>query len=241
MRYVLFFCSLLLLVGCEANPLTEERIVVTIEEGHPWRDVVHKMPWKTLVYTDGATLQKIHLASEENRAVITVRRDRPTIICAYPLSSLAPWGGYHTPGSKEPVTLTQEQGALAALLVESWYHNSQAFETINAPSLFASVGDASLIDQQQLVLSILDGTLQAQDLARLQPLEVKLSSLPAGLWVSELASSPSFHILWDDEVTLTVGGGIQRWLCQERGLCLTLYADLLERRWMITIGPAPSW
>lgn len=241
MRYLLLFCSLLLLVGCEANPLTEERIVVTIDEGHPWRDVVHKMPWKTLVYTDGTTLQKIHLESDENRAVITVRRDRPTIICAYPLSSLAPWGGYHAPGSKDPVALTQEEGALAALLLESWYHNSQAFETIRAEALFRAVGDASLIDQQRLVLSILDGTLEEQNIERLPPLDVVLSDLPAGLWVGERASSPSFHILWDDEVTLTVGGGIQRWICQERGLCLTLYADLLERRWMINIGAAPSW
>ncbi len=241
MRYLLLFCSLLLLVGCEANPLTETRIVVTIDGGHPWREVAHKMPWKTLVYTDGTRLQKIHLASDENRAVITVRRDRPTIICAYPLSSLCPWGGYHAPGSKEIVTLTQGKGALADLLLESWYHNSQAFETIRADELFRVVGDATLIDQQRLVLSILDGTLQERSIERLLPLEVVLSDLPAGLWVSELASGSSFYTLWDDEVTLTVGGGIQRWICRERALCLTLYADLVERRWMANIGAAPTW
>jgi len=241
MRYLLLCIACLLLVGCEANPLTEERIVVTIDGGHPWREVMHKMPWKTLVYTDGERVQKIHLRGDENRTVITVRRDRPTIICAYPLSTLSPWGGFHTPGSKGPVSLTQERGPLADLLLESWYHNSQAFETIRADALFSAVGDATLIDQQRLVLAILDGTLEEEQIVRLPPLEVVLTDLPAGLWVAELASSPSFHILWDDAVTLTVGGGIQRWMNRERALCLTLYADLVERRWIVNISAAPSW
>ncbi|MDX9914851.1 MAG: hypothetical protein RBS49_03085 [Sphaerochaeta sp.] len=241
MRYLLLLCSLLLLVGCEVNPLTEQKIVVTIEEGHPWREVLHKMPWKTLVYTDGTALKRIHLTSDENRTVITVRRDRPTIICAYPLSSLAPWGGYHEPGSKDLVVLTQDQGVFADLLVESWALNSQAFETIRVKALFEAIGDATLIDQHYVLLSLLDGTLQAQDIRYLDRLEVTLCDLPAGLWVSELITGPSFFALWDDEITLAVGGGIQRWINKEHALCLTLYADLVQRQWVAGISAAPRW
>jgi len=240
-RYLLLLCSLLLLVGCEVNPLTEQKIVVTIEEGHPWREVLHKMPWKTLVYTDGTALKRIHLTSDENRTAITVRRDRPTIICAYPLSSLAPWGGYHEPGSKDLVVLTQDQGVFADLLVESWALNSQAFETIRVKALFEAIGDATLIDQHYVLLSLLDGTLQAQDIRYLDRLEVTLCDLPAGLWVSELITGPSFFALWDDEITLAVGGGIQRWINKEHALCLTLYADLVQRQWVAGISAAPRW
>lgn len=230
-----------MLLGCAANPLSEVAITVTILEPHPWRDVAHKPLWKTIVYTDGETLERIHLKGDENTVTLVVKRDRPTVICAYPLSALAPWGGYYNPGPRRSVLLTQQQGELARLLSESWSLNEQAFETLNLDALFAAVGDATLVDQHHLILSLLDGSLTGDAIAYHPPLEVMLADLPEGRWVSELIEGPSFHVLWGDEVPLRIGGIIQRWINRERALLLTLYADLVERRYTTTISTAPVW
>lgn len=241
MRYLLLPLLGICLLACSANPLCEVEITVTIVDPHPWREVAHKPLWKTVVYTDGETVGRIHLKGDENATTVVVRRDRPTIICAYPLSTLAPWGGYYSPGSKRAVSLTQERGELARLLLESWSLNTQAFETIKAEALFSSVRDASLLDHHALLLSLLDGSLDQESITYHPPLAVVLADLPEGRWVSELVDGTSFHFLWGDEISLSVGGIIQRWLNKERSLLLTLYVDLQERRYTTTISVAPGW
>lgn len=241
MRYILLCLLSLSLLGCAANPLSEVEITVTITESHPWREVAHKPLWKTVVYTDGDQLGRIHLEGDENSVTLAVKRDRPTIICAYPLSSLAPWGGYYSPGSERTVSLTQAQGELARLLLESWALNEQAFETLDLDLLFSSVLDATLVDQDQLLLSILDGSLSRESITYQQPLAVVLADIPQGRWVSELSDGTSFHFLWGDEIPLTVGGIIQRWINREQSLLLTLYADLGARRYTTTVSTAPWW
>ncbi len=241
MRYALICLASLVLLSCAVNPFEEVQVTVVIEEAHPWRNLMHKPLWKTVVYTNGNTLERIHLAGGENSVSVVVACNRPTVICAYPLSSLNPWGGYYSPGSSRRVVLTQRQGALASLLLESWSINAQACETVNLDLLFDTIEDGRRIDQSRLLLAIFDGTLDRSSISYRPALSVTLTALVEGRWVSEIGDAPSFHALWDEEITISVGDGIQRWLNKERSLMLTLYTDLEERRYTTAVSAAPSW
>lgn len=239
MRYTLILFTLLLLLGCSSNPLDEVVLTVVINEPHPWQQITHKPLWKTLVYSKGNQVVQEHLSASAQTTTVVVPRGKTSVLCAYPLGSLVPWGGFYTPGSSKIIYLTQREGVLANLLVESWTLNPQALGSIDASTLGMLVGDGRLVDQHHLVMGLLDGSLRSPKF--LKPLTVTLSDLPDGRWVSELAGGSSFYLLWGEEVTISVGDGTIRWLNKERGLCLALQVDLAEKRSIVTVNNAPQW
>ncbi|MFA5447072.1 MAG: hypothetical protein WC233_02205 [Sphaerochaeta sp.] len=235
----LFLFVLFLFMGCTANPFDEVTLTVVIDEPHPWQELTYSSLWKTLVYTKGDRIVQEHVPASVQTVNVVVPRGRTSVFCAYPLGSLIPWGGFYIPGSSKTVHLTQREGVLADLLVESWALNPQALGSVDASVLGMLVGDGRLVDQHHLVMGLLDGSLQSPKF--LKPLSVTFGDLPDGRWVSELVGGSSFYLLWGEEVTVSVGDGTMRWLNKERGLSLTLMVDLTERRSIATVNNAPQW
>jgi hypothetical protein len=238
---VLLTLVAVLATGCSFNPLTETQITITIEAEHPWRSVMHKPLWHTLSYTHGGVIEHLHLDGGSRSATLAVPRDRLTVLCAYPLSSLHPWGGFYQPGGERSIILTQEMGYLASLLLDAYTHNPEAVEMVGITALITLVGDGTLVDAHQLLLGIFNGTLKSEPPTVLEPITVRLADLPEGLWVSELISGSSFHLLWGEEAYLRTGAQMQRWLNKERGLTLSVSTDLVGGRYTTAVTAAPKW
>nr|WP_321306086.1 hypothetical protein [uncultured Sphaerochaeta sp.] len=240
---VVFCCLLLILcIGCEANVLHEQRITVTLQDSHPWGEASHRPLWHTLVYTDGeGTRSSIHLIEGQRSITLTVPRDSLTVFCAYPLSFLHPYGGFYHPGADDTVTLTQEQGELAKLLLDSYQFNPEAVEHINATYLADEVGDATLLDGNALVVSLLNGEGIPSNLSHYEKLEVVVSDIPSGYWVPERLNQEPFWNRWGEAFSLELEGGLQRFLNREGSLCLSLYVDLEKGEYLSSLSKAPPW
>lgn len=222
--------------------LTERTIEVVLEEKHPWHEASHCPLWYTLVYTNGkGKLESLHLEPGTKRVKLSVPRGKMTVIAAYPLSSLHPFGGFCHPGSESLIPLTDEQGSLADLLLNSYSKNYEAVENLQGSLLASLVGDASLVDGNALMVSLLNGELSARAVVPLAKLAVTLYDLPEGYWVPERCVQHAFWGQWGQMVELQVEGGIQRWWNRERSLCLTLYADLVGRQYISSLAKAPLW
>lgn len=233
---------LCLLAGCETHMLTERTIEVVLEEQHPWHEASHRPLWYTLVYTDGkGNLESYHLLPGTKRVKLSVPRGKMTVIAAYPLSSLHPVGGFCHPGGNSIIALAEEQGSLADLLLNSYEQNHEAVENLQGSLLASLAGDASLVDGNALMVSLLNGELSEGTVLPLAMLDVTLSDLPEGYWVPERRVQQAFWSQWGETVELQVEGGIQRWWNRERSLCLTLYSDLVQRRYISSLAKAPFW
>ncbi len=209
----------------------------------------HRPLWHTLVYTnggEGGDWNTIHLTEGQKSVTLTVPRDSLTVFCAYPLSYLYPYGGfYHPGGGNTSVMLTQEQGELAKLLLDSYQFNPEAVEHINAAYLADEVGgDASLIDGNALVVSLLNGEggVPPPNLQHYEKLEVIVKDFPSGYWVPERLSQEPFWNRWGGEArSLELEGGLQRFLNREDSLCLSLYVDLKKGEYLSSLSKAPPW
>jgi len=241
-KWFVWFALLALCISCEFNPLSERQVEIIINEEHPWKKVSHRPLWHTLVYYDGAgCLQQVHLEGGTTKATIAVRRDRLTVFCAYPLSSLVPYGGFSYPGCKTPIVLDQEQGRLASLLLDAYPHNSQAIENLNGQALVAMAGDVARMDTSKFLVDLLNGTVDHESLALHPKLTITLADLPAGYWINERCDQRSFYFLWNDVIEVEAEGLVERWWNQEHQLCLTLFADLIQGTFSTSLSKAPLW
>ena len=213
-----------------------------MQESHPWGEASHRPLWHTLVYTNGeGDRSSMHLTEGQKSATLTVPRDSLTVLCAYPLSYLYPYGGFYHPGVDDSVTLTQEQGELAKLLLDSYQFNPEAVEHINATYLADEVGDATLLDGNALVVSLLNGEGIPSNLSHYEKLEVVVSDIPSGYWVPERLNQEPFWNRWGEAISLELEGGLQRFLNRESSLCLSLYVDLKKGEYLSSLSNAPPW
>jgi hypothetical protein len=183
----------------------------------------------------------MHLTEGQKSVTLTVPRDSLTVLCAYPLSYLYPYGGFYHPGADDSVTLTQEQGELAKLLLDSYQFNPEAVEHINATYLADEVGDATLLDGNALVVSLLNGEGIPSNLSHYEKLEVVVSDIPSGYWVPERLNQEPFWNRWGEAISLELEGGLQRFLNRESSLCLSLYVDLKKGEYLSSLSNAPPW
>lgn len=242
MKWLLCISLLVLCISCESNPLYERHIDVVFTDQHPWKDVSHRPLWHTLVATNGSKeLQRIYIEGGITSISTTVKRDRLTVFCAYPLSNLLPYGGFYYPGCELPVVLTQQQGQLAGLLLDAYAYNAQAVENLNGRQLADLSLKVSLLDTSKLLLDLLNGTLDQESMILQPKLAITLADLPAGYWVSERSDQRSFYFLWNDTLHLEVEGLVERWWNQEQQVCLTLFADLKQQKFSTSLSKAPLW
>ncbi len=229
-------------MGCEANLLHDRTITVHLDEPHPWQEVSHKPLWHVLVYTDGrGGTASIHLPRGTKEVEVVVPKGCLTVFCAYPLSSCYPYGGFSLPGGSDQIVLRQADGALARLLLDAYQHNPEAVEYINAARLSTKIGDVSLCDGNALAVSLLNGTGVPPDLHYYEKQTVVLDTIPAGYWVPERVSQRPFWSQWGKDVTLSLEGGLQRFLSREENLCLSLYVDQENGTCTSSLSKAPQW
>lgn len=230
------------LVGCDIEPLLYQEVTIMLPEKHPWQEATHKPLWHTLVYSDTrGSLTKIHLDKGVRSVTLKLRRDCLTVFCAYPLSFLFPYGGFYQPGEKGFVELSQEKGSLAKLLLDSYQYNPQAVQQLDAVYLSSLVKEASLVDGQQLMVDLLNGSFVKESIIRYEPFQVSLSDLPQGYWIGERTAMEPFWSYWDRETRITINHGLVRYLNQDRSLCLTIYGIAESQSCITSLGKAPVW
>ncbi len=225
--------------SCEVNPLFEKQIQIRLVSTHPWEEASLKKLWHTLVWTDGwGRLQAMHLSPGERQATIPVQKGKSTIICAYPLGDMLPFGGFFSQGNQEVIHLSQEKGELAKLLLDAYLCNPEAVECIDADALFNLCPRVSLLNKVTLTVGLLNGVVEIEDLS---PLLAKFADLPAGFWVPERKSQVPFFSVWGESVSLCLEGGVQRWWCRERSLELIVFADLKKKTFSYFLAAATFW
>jgi len=143
------------------------------------------------------------------------------------------------PSGTKTVSLTQEKGALAKLLLDNYSYNPEAVSNINAPYLDSLIGDASLVDGKALVLSLLNGV--DEQIVPYEKMVITLSELPQGYWVPERESQKPFWSYWGKEAALLTEGGVQRFLNREDSLCITLFVDLKNQKYLMSLRQSPFW
>ncbi|NLZ76642.1 MAG: hypothetical protein GX911_01585 [Spirochaetales bacterium] len=240
LKSVVFIC-LFLFVSCDHNPLVERVVHVSIGEVHPWEEASHLPLWYTLVYTTKNGNRKMHLSGGVRQATVVIDRFGACAICAYPLGTLAPLGGFVRTGGSDRVVLTRKDGLLAKLLVEGNLLNPEAIASLDMDLLSALVGEAVNLDSSALLVDLLAGVTPTQSLQRLERVRYLLGGVPPGHWVCEHPSRSSFWIHFGEEIPLLLDHGATRWLSRERSLILTLVVDSATKMVFSALADAPRW
>lgn len=242
MRHAITFLlsiTLLVFFGCDANPLFQHKVLVKLASVHPWEEASLKKLWHTLVWTDGlGKLQSMHLGPGQRQAYLSIPKGKTTVICAYPLGDMLPYGGFFSLDGKGTILLSQDKGELAKLLLDAFLCNPEAVQSIDAEALFALCPKPSLMDRTSLTVALLNGNWETK---LFNPLEANLSDLPSGYWVPERITQKPFFSQWGGTTLLNLEGGVQRWWCRERSLKLVVYADLQKRTFSSFLSTSSFW
>ena len=113
---------LVLLVSCSfVQPRRTIRILIP---QHPWEKVSGRKLWYTLRWTDSDGLKTLHVTQDMRAVDIEVDPGRTTVVAAYPLGELSPFGTAVTPAdNRKEVLLSQDEGFLTSLLIQR-YHST---------------------------------------------------------------------------------------------------------------------
>ncbi len=238
---ILIVTLVFLFFSCDHNLLTERVVTVVLGEEHPWEEASHLPLWYTLSYTTNKGRASIHLSQGVRETKIVVDRLSSVALCAYPLGTLAPLGGFVQAGKSNRVELIQQNGALANILIEGSTINAEAIASLDMDLLSALVGDATMLDASALLVDLLNGVTPKKSLERLERVWYQLGGIPDGYWVSEDPTQPSFWLLFGEEVPLLLNPGSTHYLNKERALVLTLSCDSERNLVLPTVRDAPRW
>lgn len=221
-------------------------VEVLIPLHHQWEEMQNKSFWYTLVWTENGALQQQHLKSGEKRVTLWVRRGETVVFCAYPLGTFAPVGGAVVPNGEAEVKLSQQEGVLCHILLESTKLNSGSLGGLIYPHLVqeirSKVDDFTLLDANRLQKDLVNGELRSSSIRVKDPLGVVVSTIPQGYWVSERASDNSFWSYWGgDGVALSLGEGLHCFWNMEDALLLRVFVDLAGQASFISLQKGPLW
>lgn len=239
---VVFFLS----VGCTYNPLSMRVVEVVIPIQHQWEEMENQSFWYTLTWTEKGTLKQKHLKAGEKIVSLWVRRGETVVFCAYPLGVYSPLGGAVVPNGEAVVHLTEQEGVLCQLLLESIGLNASSLGTLQYQHLLQEVRskteDFSLLDSSRLQKDLVNGELQSSSIQILEPLSVVVSTIPQGFWVGDRVFDSSFWSYWGSEgVSLSLGEGLHCYWNKEDGLLLRVFVDLKEQASFISVQMGPLW
>lgn len=242
-RNVLLFFLIMLCVSCTIEPT--RTVKVSIEEDHPWETVVGKPLWYTITWNDGKGIASRHLPPGVRSTIIRVPVGRTTVICAYPLGTMQPFGGATT-GEKNHVVLAQRAGELTSLLLDLHVSMPESICEVQVPTLLDAItgkceGNARLFDHARLAKAVVEGKLTASSVHKISPVTVTLSDLPTGRWVGETKQSDFFWKDYVQPVTLVLEPGIHRYINLEYALELRVFIDEADQRTFFTVRQAPPW
>ena len=213
---------------------------------HRWEVMQNQSFWYTLVWTEEGMLKQQHIKAGQKRATLRIRRGETVIFCAYPLGVFSPLGGAVVPDGEAEVLLTEQEGVLCHLLLESTKINAGTLGGLAYPHLLreirSKVADFTLLDANRLQKDLVNGELRASSIRVLEPLAVVVSTIPQGYWVGERTSDTSFWSYWGNEgVALSLGEGLHCFWNKEDALLLRVFVDLKEQASFISLQRGPLW
>jgi len=235
-----------LFLSCTYDSLSMRVVEVVIPSNHRWEEMQNQSFWYTLAWTEKGELKQQHLSSGEKKVRIWVRRGETVVFCAYPLGTFAPLGGAVVPNAEARVLLTEQEGVLCHLLLDSTKLNAGSLGGLAYPNLLrealSKVDDFTLLDANRLQKDLVNGELCSSSIQVQEPLTVMVSTIPQGYWVGERAFDTSFWSYWDsDGVALTLGEGLHCFWNKEDALLLRIFVDLQEQVSFVSVQKGPLW
>jgi len=221
-------------------------VEVVIPSVHRWEKMQNQSFWYTLVWTQDGVLKQQHLSSGEKKVTLMVRRGETVVFCAYPLGVFSPIGGAVVPNAEAKVLLTQQEGVLCHLLLESTKFNAGSLGGLAYPNLLrevlSKVDDFTLLDVNRLQKDLVNGELCSSSIQVQGPLTVVVSTIPQGYWVGEREQDASFWSYWgSDGVALSLGEGLHCFWNKEDALLLRVFVDLKEQVSFVSVQKGPLW
>lgn len=235
-----------LFVSCTYNPLSMREVEVVIAMTHRWEEMQNQSFWYTLVWTDKGELKQQHLKAGQKKVSIWIRRGETVVFCAYPLGVFSPLGGAVAPNGEAAVSLTEQEGVLCNLLLESTKINASSLGSLGYQQLLrealSKVDDFTFLDATRLQKDLVNGELRSSSIQVQEPLVVRVSTIPQGYWVGERACDASFWNYWGSEgVALSLGEGPHCYWNKEDALLLRVFVDLKEQASFVSVQKGPLW
>lgn len=221
-------------------------VEVVIPKQHRWEEMQNQSFWYTLVWTEKGRLKQQHLKAGEKRVKIWIRRGETVVFCGYPLGVFSPVGGAVVPNGEAEVRLTEQEGVLCHLLLESTKLNADSLGALAYPYLLreicSKVDDFTLLDANRLQKDLVNGELRSSSIQILDPMVLVVSTIPQGHWVGERTNDGSFWSYWDSEgVALALGEGLHCFWNREDALLLRIFIDLTEQVFFFSVQKGPLW
>lgn len=198
--------ALLLLASCSFSG--RDTVTISLGETHYWEYLEDRPMWYTLVWFDGSSIRRRTVGSSSRLVEVSVKRGACCVFAAYPLDSLRPMGGFHSPGSSAPVHLSFDNGRLADLVLEAAEKYPDLVSSLDADSLLALVPPD--FDEDALYEDFVDGSLGYSRPASRKTFSISFSSLPEGRYVSEYDDGPCFDMSHGAVFTFELSAGIHR-------------------------------
>lgn len=219
---------------------------MVIPSPHRWEELQNQSFWYTLVWTEKGVLKQKHLKAGHKKVNLWIRREETVVFCAYPLGVFSPLGGAVVPNGEQRVLLTEQEGVLCHLLLESTKLNAGALGCLVYPNLLqevlSKVDDFTFIDANRLQKDLVNGELRSSSIQVQEPLAVMVSTIPQGYWVGERALDNSFWSYWGSEgVALSLGEGLHCFWNKEDALLLRVFVDLKEQASFVSLQKGPLW
>lgn len=206
--------ALCLCLSCDVS----RSIEVTLAEDHPWEIVSGRRFWYTIIYADASGVHKQQLPIGSRSFTIDFLRSGTTIIAAYPLGSGIPLGGAHHAGvDGQSIELTFVNGPLARNLIQvaqRWPKPvSQANFTYLANEISYIDPRGLCIDWTRLSRDVVEGRVDTNSFISGSAVDVAVSDIPPGRWVSEAVTVDSFYAFFSTETTIQgLTPGVHRFL-----------------------------
>lgn len=235
-----------LFVSCTYNPLSMREVEVVIPMPHRWEQMQNQSFWYTLVWSENGVLKQQHLRSGERRVSLWIRRGETVVFCAYPLGVFSPCGGAAVPNAETEILLSEQEGVLCDLLLESTKLNALSLGSLGYQHLLrealSKLGDFTLLDANRLQKDLVNGELRPSSIQVQEPLTVVVSTIPQGYWVGERACDASFWSFWGSEgVALSLGEGLHCYWNKEDALLLRVFVDLKGQASFVSVQKGPLW
>ncbi len=217
--------TLVLLLSCSfVQPRRTIRIRIP---QHPWERISGKNLWYTLKWTDSDGLRTLHVTQDRRYVDIDVDPGRTTVVVAYPLGDLSPFGTAVTPddGRKE-IILSQEEGFLASLLSDL---DPQITATLNygliLEEILRKTDDLRKIDDVSLLRDIQNGEMSKDTIRVSESYSVGPFALANGVWESELLRDPCLVSVDGMSGITILPAGVFRFLNVQSNMVLVLIVD----------------
>ena len=216
---------LVLLVSCSfVQPRRTIRILIP---QHPWEKVSGRKLWYTLRWTDSDGLKTLHVTQDMRAVDIEVDPGRTTVVAAYPLGELSPFGTAVTPAdNRKEVLLSQDEGFLTSLLSDI---DTEMTGTLNYGLILEEAqrktDDIRKIDDVSLLRDIQNGELSKDTIRVSDGYCVGPFALANGIWESEFLRDPCLVSIDGLSGTTVLPAGVFRFLNAQSNMVLVLIVD----------------